>query len=294
MLYDKASAHVVVCDAHIAEAAGLAHDLPLVRQLPVTVVQCAPPTKAAWHATWANGFCYGIENRNIGRVTRERPGDTWRWWPEDGRAPAPAIVGKAYKPTGANVGYEPYTNAQLRANVIILRYLRAFLKDADLDPRLVLPHAAYQAGKFDTGPLYPTHDIRELVFDDDVTMRDLDAVFPDAYHVAEEHYDEESMLCLVNDPNAARNTHAISDSADSRLFDLPSTDVAVDGDVLMVRSQLATMGFHVPLPEDPSLLDGDMRKALWVFQRGHGLTPTSQPDDKTRARLTAWVTELAS
>ena len=62
----RASAHLVVGRLQEPWGRALSQDLPWVGQLPVTVVECRPPTLPAWHATWANCAFFGIEVVNLG------------------------------------------------------------------------------------------------------------------------------------------------------------------------------------------------------------------------------------
>lgn len=279
LLHRSASAHVVVADHRLPEAKGLDHDLPLVAQLPVTVIQCAPPTMGTWHARWTNPLCYGIENRNVGRVRRSAEGEPWRWWADDWRELAPVV--KPYERVSVLEGYEPYSRAQLVANVMLLRYLGALV--GGLERQFVLPHSAVQAGKHDTGPLYPIHEVRRLgVIDVD---EPLDEAFPDfCVDGADTSLDDREPRSAdrrTREPDMAMERAALADEA------VQSAAAADEVDPMApaVREWLDALGYYVPTPADPLVLDVWVQRALWIFQYAHGLKRTSKPDAYTCNKL---------
>lgn len=296
--FPKASAHVVVAHHLDPALAGLADDLPLVKALPVTTIQCVDPRLAAWHATWVNGLCYGIENRNAGLVKRDNPSAPWRHWPkapgsdEEWTAPAP-VTGQAYVATSDTTGYEPYSKAQLVTDVLLLRYVAALFGEP-LEPHWVLPHSAVQSNKFDTGPLFPIHEVRRLAcidigadpwaaFDDltapEVTTSGDDLTLPPP---GEDRRVEDATEAF--DEYEARLAALASVEADQQARPHPFAAVA--------RPQLDKLGFFVPTPIDPRTVDVWMRRALWIFQTGAKLPATSLPDNPTRSALATRIAEL--
>ena len=296
--FKVSSAHVVVAPLADPLAAKLADDLPLVKALPVTVIQCVDPRQAAWHATWVNGLCYGIENRNAGLVKRDGPTAPWRHWPvakgatDEWTSPAPK-TGQAYVATSDTLGYEPYSKAQLVANVMLLRYVGA-LGGGPLEPHWVLPHSAVQTNKLDTGPLFPIHEIRRLACID---------------------VDEDPATALANlaDPEDATSAddleHLRFDEARGDAKILPereAVDAAIAALPLMeanipnkahpfaavARPQLDKLGFFVPTPPDPRMVDVWLRRALWIFQTAAKIETTCLPDDATRMSLAARLVTL--
>lgn len=294
--FKASSAHAVVADRLEAAAAGLADDLPLVKALPATVIQCVPPSAAAWHATWVNGLCYGIENRNAGLVKRDGPGAPWRHWPAakgsttEWTSAAPAIAGKSYAPVSDTEGYEPYTKAQLVANVMLLRYVGA-MRGGPLEPHLVLPHSAVQTNKLDAGPLFPIHEVRRLACisvgeDPNVAF----ASFADPPRSTLTSADDLEGVGGLDSRGSAKTTSE-RDAVDAAVAGL----LAVERDVAprthpfahLARPLLDHLGFFVPTPPDARTLDVWLRRACWIFQTGAKLPTTSEPDNATRAALAA-------
>jgi len=167
--YDaRASANAIVLDAWQGEwMRKLAKDLPLIQALPAPIVQCMPPTKTTWHATWKNRTHYGIEMVNAGEV---RPAGEVRkdaWGNIIGGAEAWTYSANDWKtiwessktPVLMNGRYwEPYSPEQVHAVAILLRRLRTFCGDVpDFE---IVGHENVSRKKFDPGPLFPIHAVR--------------------------------------------------------------------------------------------------------------------------------------
>lgn len=161
----QASAHVVIADGWPEEYEELAVGLPLVRALPAAVVQCVAPGSVAWHATWVNSMCYGIELVNAGELRLRADG--WVWWPDDWTRPwkakgaVPKVPVEMY-----GRAWEPYTAEQILAVVIILREVQKF--HGSLRRYMVLGHEHVSQHKLDPGPLLPLHGIRLAVHEPDI------------------------------------------------------------------------------------------------------------------------------
>lgn len=153
------SAHVVVADGWPEDAQELAHDLPLVENLPAMVVQCVPPNRTAYHATWVNGMCYGIEMVNTGEVRRGDDGG-WAWWPNDWTRPWVSekdpveLYGRCW---------EPYTPEQILTVVEVLRQLHKGY--GPLSRYMVVGHEHVEEEKWDPGPLFPLHGVRLALYE---------------------------------------------------------------------------------------------------------------------------------
>lgn len=169
----RTSAHVVVADRRLPEAEELLDGLPLVDQLPVTVVQCVPPSLVAWHATWCNRSCYGIENLNPGELVKRDNVFVW-WKPRDRTAPAWTTPWEGVAPVEASGRWwAPYPFGQVVANAMLLENVRGLFQKT-FHPTWVLGHEAVQGvktpqalgrDKRDPGPLFPIHEVRARVFD---------------------------------------------------------------------------------------------------------------------------------
>jgi len=178
----KVSAHVVVDDKSLETIAEHADGLPLIQELPATVVLCRPPDKTAWHATWVNGQCFSVECVNAGELRTQDNGATMTWWPAKDKASGPWT--KVWKMLGkvatfqAGRWWDPFPPDQLAAVVTVLRHLRALFPES-LKPGWLLGHEQVQGirtrtsngasmgtDKRDAGPTFPLHGIRQAVFDD--------------------------------------------------------------------------------------------------------------------------------
>jgi len=170
----RAAANVVVADRKYPSVEPLLEDLPLVKGLPVTVVQCALPNKPTWHATWASYETYGIEALNVGEV-RPANGGFVSHWRRDHDPDEPEWTMPWNHPTKeAAIGWrrfwEPYTTGQIVAIINILRHLQEMY--TELEPSWVVGHECVQSvhtlgahtDKRDPGPLMPLRDIRNAVF----------------------------------------------------------------------------------------------------------------------------------
>jgi len=154
----RASAHVVVADRQLASHAKLAEDLPLIKKLPTTVVQCRKPDTVAWHATWTNSYCYGIENACAGELRKTEKG--FAYWPNDWTRPWSV----PYKTPVHALGryWSPYTEAQVATNIEILRELLAMYPTLRSD--WILGHENVQKGKRDPSVVFPLARVRDAVF----------------------------------------------------------------------------------------------------------------------------------
>lgn len=167
----KVSAHVVVFDRKVGSHDSLSADLPLVRDLPTTVVQCRRPNQTAWHATWTNDWAYGIENVCAGEL-KELDGEYVSWRPRDRTAEAWTMPWSVPYKTPVRLYsrfWSPYPPEQVACNVAILRALHEI---HTLDPWWILGHEAVQGrytrgggghDKRDPGPTYPIHGVRSAV-----------------------------------------------------------------------------------------------------------------------------------
>ena len=177
----KAAAHVVVDDQSLEALAIHAQDLPLIQELSAAVVLCRPPNKTAWHATWANGSCFGVECVNAGELRTQDNGVTMTWWPAKDKTSGPwtKVWESLDKAATFQAGrwWDPFPSDQLDAVVTVLRHLRALFPDS-LKPGWILGHEqvqgvrtlkmsgeAMQTDKRDPGPTFPLHGIRQAVFD---------------------------------------------------------------------------------------------------------------------------------
>ena len=176
----KAASHVVIADRKVGTHDKLAEDLPLIKELKATVIQCRPPNEVAWHATWCNDTYYGIECINAGELKTD-DGKTFHTW-RPSRAGDPDWTAKwdvPYKTPqqDCNRWWEPYTQEQVHAVVSILRQVNDFSGNT-LQRPFIVGHENVQAtrtlkangmamktDKRDCGPMFPIHGVRNAVFE---------------------------------------------------------------------------------------------------------------------------------
>lgn len=167
----RVSAHLVVCDRKLGIHDEIAKGLPLVRALPVTVIQCRDPGHSAWHSRWANDTCYGIELVSAGMLRKNSEGALCTWRPRDRQSgiwtePWASSYKEPVKLCGQY--WEPFTPGQIRTTIETLRHLRNFGPQfARLEPAWILGHEQVQHEKWDPGPTFPIHGVRSAVFSAD-------------------------------------------------------------------------------------------------------------------------------
>lgn len=169
----EVSAHAVVADRRLGLHDELAVDLPLVQELPATVIQTVPPDHVAWHARWMNRQTYGIENVNAGplrvsaRTDDGKPTGFCTWRSRDRKSQEWTMPWQVpYKTPERIFGqwWAPYTVEQVEANVLLLRYLKQFVPS--LSKPWILGHEGVQERKRDPGPMFPLNGVRAAVWDD--------------------------------------------------------------------------------------------------------------------------------
>lgn len=147
--------HATVFDHRIKQVDHLLDKFPLVKvYLPVTALFIGSLKESTWHGNWANGLCFGIENRNMGLLTKVSGGWT--------RSKHKYNFNNKYPVKIRGKWWEPFTKGQILANISICRALRALYPD--MDKGLILPHSAVWAGKSDTGSAFPIYGVRDSIF----------------------------------------------------------------------------------------------------------------------------------
>jgi len=298
----KASSNVVVGDKKVAWMDAQAGDLPLVRALPVTVLQCRKPRTESWHATWACALTYGIEATNIGEL-RQQPDGTFNcWYPKVQGAPEWTTPWKGAAPISVfGRWFCPWEPEQVKAIIQVLRHAHALL--GTFQKPWVIGHEQiqgnqtrkwdsknaphYTTDKRDPGLHFPLEGIREALFDGDV---DLDALpwFPQ-WSANQAHWALDQRRAWVQ-TWANGTTDAVKwamgvDASWSAFVNhvhvLPSM-VGPFGAVGKLALRL--LGYHVSdvITED---LDSDDYQTIYLFQRLQGLDTDCQPGPVTRQSL---------
>jgi len=263
----QASAHVVVADGWPEEWIPLADGLDWVQALPAAVVQCVPPDQPAWHATWTNRMCYGIEMVNAGELRPDGRGG-FTWWPNDWTEPWHAM-GAVPKVPREMYGrfWEPYTCEQIAAVVEVLREVQAYHRS--LKPSLVIGHENAVEDKWDPGPLFPIHGVRQAAFEPGVD--------PQAYqwfqgYARDAHYGEAWRQVVVQNYWAVESgedvDRGVAWEAVSAKF---QSDFLEYGEGGLGRLALQLLGYYAPPLGSKAWSDEQERYSIEVFQHMAGL-----------------------
>jgi N-acetyl-anhydromuramyl-L-alanine amidase AmpD len=290
----KSSSNVVVADCRMPKHAECAKGLPLMEELPATIVQCRPFNKPSWHATWTNRFTYGIENVCAGELRTEQ-GDFFTWRPRDKSAsdwtmPWEPKVQKTAVPMHGR-WWSPYLPGQIKANVIVLRHLQGIY--GTLKRPWILGHDAVQGTKTgrrptdkrDPGPTYPIHGVREAVFDDWTPLLQKEwfqhfSLGPLNGQVWRENAIIDWVRWLAEDLELYPDPEVATARLQSHLLTWKDAGpFEVTG-----KTALHLLGYHLTSRLD-SDLDSDEIQTIRIFQRMMGLQEDGDPGPKTRAAI---------
>lgn len=107
---------------------------------------------AFYHGNWTNGWAFGIENRNVGVLTKRGRRFFWRRrFPYRGREPRQLN----------GVWFEPFTNEQISANVMVLWAVFSIYKLSSAFS--IVGHTHVMSTKVDPLPSFPFHAVRKMV-----------------------------------------------------------------------------------------------------------------------------------
>ena len=287
----RASAHAVIADRRLASQDELAHDLPLVQELPATIIQVRHPHTQAWHATWANGTCYGIENVNAGmlkcsaRPSEQSAGSFTSWRPRDRSSPEWTMPWSVPYKEAVELfdrWWAPYTPEQIEANVILLRYVQQLY--GSLRRPWIVGHESAQANKRDPGPAFPIHGIRDAVFDgwSPVERYDWFRLFKADSKFGQTEMDWYAVDYARKAGSENPNPHPVAAWVrfGSALRALPEKDEFG----LTGKTALRMLGYHVNDVSSDSL-DTDEAMSVWIFQKMMSLKTDSKPGPVTKRAL---------
>jgi hypothetical protein len=124
-------------------------DKEVLLLFPVPTVILADHRWGTWHGNWTCNVTLGVENRNLGPSVKSR------------------ILSLGKEPFQVGTSrylWEPYTREQIICNINYGRMANALINDR-MDPDWILSHQCVWASKWDTGPHFPMHAIREAILD---------------------------------------------------------------------------------------------------------------------------------
>jgi len=301
----QVSAHVVVADRQLGSQARLTLDLPLVAELPATVVQCRRPNQQAWHGSWSNAWAYGIECVSAGELRTPDEGQSFTSWRPcvSGGAPWSAPWVCPYKSPVKARGrwWDPFSAPQVASVVTVLRYLRD-LPEVALHKPYVLGHEQVQGvgtvredgspmrtDKRDPGPTCPLHGIREAVFDGWLPL----------YHY--EWFQRHRNDALSEDAGQQALGQRLAQLLSGSTV-LPSASAAWERCKSALQAHefgvwgkfaLHALGYYMPsvLATDrkdlESALNSDEWTSVWLFQRMMGIATDGMPGPQTCRALLA-------
>jgi N-acetyl-anhydromuramyl-L-alanine amidase AmpD len=283
----QASANVVVADGWPEEWIELAENLDLVKALPAAVVQCVPPDKPAWHATWVNSMCYGIEMVNAGEL-RLHNGE-WAWWPDDytrtwhaqGAVPKEPVqmYGRAW---------EPYTVEQVLAVVEVLRQVQKLY--GTLTRYMTVGHENVTRAKIDPGPLFPIHGVRLAMYEPDINpevYQWLQKFRADPQRDGEQWRDDlvvEWCTEISGYPVGPAEAWLMFDQAMHGQFRKPTRGFGILG-----KTAMQLLGYYMGSPG--SDLDLNEKRSVEVFQKMMGLRVDGDPGVQTKSALVVRLEE---
>ncbi|MCK4857370.1 MAG: N-acetylmuramoyl-L-alanine amidase [candidate division Zixibacteria bacterium] len=285
----RTSAHVVVADGWPEGRRELCENLPLIHALPAMVVQCVPPDRVAWHATWANTRCYGIEAVNMGELRRLPDGTFVSWhrgapgasewtrpWEHPSKKPL-ELFGR---------WWEPWTPDQLQAIAIVLHEVQE--SQGMIKPAWILGHENMQGehtlryttgmrvalgtDKRDPGPAFPLEVIRETVLESVPMIFSTNPLFG---FVSRSRWIQEWY-------ESVKSTG--EEMLWGEFYESLSNFVDGPGFGSLGKLCLRILGYHISNVTTDDLTEEDL-DSVWIFQRMMGLETDRQPGPKTRRAL---------
>lgn len=267
------SSHVVVGDQRYDWADGFDYDLPLIKALPATVVQTRPLPQIAWHATWTNQSCFGVECVNVGEL--RKAGSDFCWWPARAQGQAAWTARWPGEKTPAALYgryWEPFTTPQVCAVAAVLRAVHA---TTPLLRPWIVGHENVQGtetpgsgahDKRDAGPAFPLHALRDAVTGGD------DA--PIALALADPNY---AVAHRLQATSIAMQAMGRSGTHEALLALLPTLDRVPR---VLFKSLLYQMGYLInDLTRE--VFDMEETASVYLFQRLMGLATDGVPGPNT-------------
>lgn len=208
---------------------------------------------AYYHGNAANGWAVGIENRNIGKLTK-RVNGTFGW----GKGGVNDYVGR--NPVNVRGFWcEPFTRAQVAASVQLLRWLREFKPIREMK---ITGHENITSNRTDPSPHFPLKLVRDMAFDLTIPIHTLDQ-FPEfvedtGFFTRYDSWIEDDLEDNVEDSDPDLIFGRDGDTSTLPVEDDPSLygeDGAVTpGDVVEGKRALIQLGYW-PLADNEAVID---------------------------------------
>lgn len=242
----QSSAHVLIFDRLTDDLVGRnwANLIPEeVRYFfPVPTLILSDWSRATWCSNWANGYCLGVENRNVGYNVAPRGEHS--------------IPGKVPWISSLGANYEPYTREQIVCNISIGQLFKAFFPG--FNPDYVLGHHGVWAEKSDPGPHFPLIHVRQAIVDNVVDFKGLPwiSLLPHAPHIPDSNTATEWSHSKDKRDTACVPLAALADSLD--LEGLESDEMNQ-----WLRSGFLSLGYNA----GEGLTPEKTRLFTWFFQQ---------------------------
>jgi len=230
---------------------------PMLADMPAEVAFMGDD-QAFWHAGSANRWSYGIEIRNIGRLTRSSRGDFF-WGKNRYHGRTPIKVGEAY--------WEPYTRAQMEATLWVNRIMCAL---HPVRPERFLGHTHISNTRIDPGPHFPIHEMRRYSIEKaDVPMDEVE--FLDEFYEDGDLEAREDVMISESELHAGKYRNdwdGRPDDWDERLGSEPELVVDTKADEENFRSIMESLGYYIS--EDTLADTVAIFRSRWKKRRSSG------------------------
>jgi len=248
----SSSCHVMIFDRIVDNIVGELWTTidPEIRKLfPIPTLILADWKWGVWCTNWTNGYCLGVENRNIGRNMKYATKQNGLYYIND----------KCCVDRGVTV-WEPYTREQIVCNINIGRLLRGWT-EKPLDPDWFIAHSMVYSIKSDPGPDFLLHNIRDATFNSDPIQ---DLTWLENYEMAPDKNEDYDQFYEINNEFRDDPTATHVDFTEKDEFSPPPIDLeAPPTQREWVINTLNKMGFNCG-PEEPS--DSTLKKFVKQFQ----------------------------
>jgi N-acetyl-anhydromuramyl-L-alanine amidase AmpD len=234
--------HFIIWDSLIPRFKEFQDRYPMLVDMPAEVAFMGDD-QAFWHAGSANRWAYGIEIRNLGKLTGK--GDNFFWSRGRNRyhGRKPIKVGNSW--------WEPYTRVQMEATLWVNRLMCAL---HPIGPERFLGHTHVSNTRIDPGPHFPIHEMRRYSIEkSEVPMSDVEFLreFQDDSDLA----DREDIMISEVELHAGKYRHdwdGRPDDWDERLGTAPKLAPDTKADRDNYSGMLESLGYYV---SDKTLAD---------------------------------------
>lgn len=255
--------HFIAWDSFVPQFEDLRKNYTVFNYLPCDV-WCWGLDKAFYHGNALNGFCTGLELRNLGRLI-DMGGGKFGWG--DKNNPTPYVGRDPIKMR--NMGwYEPFTQEQVTAVIMLCRWLKNIYP---IEPMKYLGHLHVTSNRTDPFPHFPLQMTREAVFFDREDVRRMDWLMSYKSDPKFWERNDEYMEEVVVEDTDPMDVWA-RDGGDIELQEeqpYGADGVITVGDIVEAKKALYQLGYY-PFVWNPAFTAGSTVEFVWtlkMFQR---------------------------